>query len=148
MGHGALMCASHINCPELLAVRLTLKHFLPLLRGHHVLIKTDNSTVVAYVNRQGGLRSLRLHMLAHKLIVWGSTHFLSLRATHVPGALNCCADLLSRRKCSLCGVETPSSCGQAGWSWLTPQMVDCQSTICGPFCISGERPVYPVLLLT
>lgn len=29
------------------------KHFLPLLRGCHVLVRKDNTTVVAYVNRQG-----------------------------------------------------------------------------------------------
>ena len=39
---------------------------------------------------------LRLHTLAHKLIIWSSRHFLSLRATHVQGVLNCGADLLSR----------------------------------------------------
>lgn len=31
-----------------------------------------------------------------RLIVWGSAHFLSLRATHVAGILNRGADLLSR----------------------------------------------------
>lgn len=86
----------HINCLELQAVSLALKHFLPFLRGQNVLVRTDNTTVVAYVNRQGGLRSRRLHMLAHRLIVWSSTHLSSLRATHVPGVLNLGADLLSR----------------------------------------------------
>ncbi|XP_029909243.1 uncharacterized protein LOC115360460 [Myripristis murdjan] len=62
----------------------------------HVLVRTDNTTVVAYINRQGGLRSLQLHTLAHRLIVWSSNHFLSLKATHVPGVLNHGADLLSR----------------------------------------------------
>ncbi|XP_036007387.1 uncharacterized protein LOC118567149 [Fundulus heteroclitus] len=93
---GPKMQFKHINYMELKAVHLTLKHFLPILRAHHVLIRSDNTTVVAYINRQGGLRSLRLHTLAHKLIIWSSRHFLSLRATHVPGVLNCGADLLSR----------------------------------------------------
>ncbi|XP_028275797.1 uncharacterized protein LOC114445053 [Parambassis ranga] len=93
---GPHMHFTHINCLELIAVHLALKHFLPWLWGHHVLVRTDNSTVVAYINRQGGLRSLRLHALAHRLIVWSNVHFQSLRATHVPGILNCGADLLSR----------------------------------------------------
>lgn len=46
--------------------------------------------------RASAMRSLRLHMLAHKLIIWSSKLFRSLRATHVPGVLNCGADLLSR----------------------------------------------------
>lgn len=87
---------THINCLELMAVHLALKHFLPWLQGHHVLVRTDNSTVVAYINRQGGLRSQRLHTRAHRLIVWSSVHLRSLRATHIPGVLNYGADLLSR----------------------------------------------------
>ncbi|XP_040915373.1 uncharacterized protein LOC121195777 [Toxotes jaculatrix] len=90
------MARLHINVLEMQAVFLALKHFLPHLLGHHVLVKTDNSTVVAYINRQGGTRSLQLHRLAQRLIVWGSTRFLSLRATHVAGVLNRGADLLSR----------------------------------------------------
>lgn len=34
--------------------------------------------------------------LAHRLIVWSSSHLLSVRATHVPGIFNRGADLLSR----------------------------------------------------
>ena len=44
---------AHINYLELLAVFLAVKHFRKFLQGQHVLIKTDNSTVVAYINRQG-----------------------------------------------------------------------------------------------
>ncbi|KAK9533173.1 hypothetical protein VZT92_008331 [Zoarces viviparus] len=62
----------------------------------HVLVKTDNTTVVAYINRQGSTRSLQLHRVARKILVWSSTRLLSLRATHVPGVLNRGADLLSR----------------------------------------------------
>lgn len=86
----------HINYLELQAVWMALRHFLPFISGQNVLIRTDNTTVVAYVNKQGGLRSHQLHMLAHRLIVWASSHVLSLRATHVPGVLNRGADLLSR----------------------------------------------------
>ncbi len=86
----------HINYLEMLAVFLTVKHFLPFLKGHHVLVRTDNTTVVAYINRQGGLRSLPLHMLARKLILWSNANLLSLRATHVQGVMNKGADLLSR----------------------------------------------------
>ena len=79
---------SHINFLELLAVYLSLKHFLPSLMGHHVLVRTDNTTMVTCINRQGGLRSHQLYMLARKLILWICSRLLSLRVTHVPGALN------------------------------------------------------------
>lgn len=90
------MARLHINVLELQAVFLALRHFLPHSEGRHVLVKTDNSTVVAYINRQGGTRSLHLHELAKKIIMWCSPRLLSIRATHVPGVLNRGADLLSR----------------------------------------------------
>ncbi|KAL0168850.1 hypothetical protein M9458_037072, partial [Cirrhinus mrigala] len=46
----------HINCLEMEAVRLALQNFLPFVKDQHVLIRTDNTAVVAYINRQGGTR--------------------------------------------------------------------------------------------
>lgn len=60
---------SHINFFKLSVVFLSLKHFLPSLQGHHVLVRMDNTTAVAYINLQGGLRSHRLYMLARKVIL-------------------------------------------------------------------------------
>uniref|UniRef100_UPI003AAB73CD uncharacterized protein n=1 Tax=Centroberyx gerrardi TaxID=166262 RepID=UPI003AAB73CD len=85
-----------VNCLELLAVRLTLQHFLPFLRGCHMLVRMDNTTTVAYINRQGGLRSRCLCMLACRLILWSDAHLLSLNVMHFPKAQNREADLLSR----------------------------------------------------
>ncbi|KAI2649329.1 ORF V: Enzymatic polyprotein [Labeo rohita] len=50
----------HINCLELLAVLLALRRFRPTLRHKHVLVRTDSTATVAYINRQGGLRSRRM----------------------------------------------------------------------------------------
>ncbi len=43
----------HINYHELLAVFLALRQFRPLLQDKHVLICTDNTVTVLYINRQG-----------------------------------------------------------------------------------------------
>ncbi len=37
----------HVNVLELRAVHLALKHFLPFLRGRHVLVQSDNMLTVA-----------------------------------------------------------------------------------------------------
>ena len=87
---------AHINYLELLAVFLALRHFKPFIQGCHVLVRTDNTTTMCYINKQGGLKSLRLHMLAHRLLIWCEEHLLSITACHVPGLLNTGADLLSR----------------------------------------------------
>ncbi len=50
----------HIHFLELLALR----HFVHFLKDHHVLVRTNNTTVIAYINRQGGVHSHKLHSLA------------------------------------------------------------------------------------
>ncbi|KAI2661474.1 Transposon Ty3-G Gag-Pol polyprotein [Labeo rohita] len=87
----------HINCLEMLAVFLALKYFLPDLRDRHVLVRTDSTAVVYYINHQGGLRSRPLYKLAHQILVWSQDKLLSLRAVHIPGYLNVGADILSRQ---------------------------------------------------
>ena len=87
----------HINCLEMLAVFQALKHFLPDLRGHHVLVRTDNTSVVSYINHQGGLRSRPLYKLARQILLWSQGKILSLRAIYLPGYLNQGADILSRQ---------------------------------------------------
>ncbi len=89
----------HINCLELRAVFLALKYFLPVLGGHHIIVRTDNMAVVSQgINRQGGSKSRTLDRLARHLLFWSQDKFLSLRAVHVPGVLNLAADFLSRQK--------------------------------------------------
>ncbi|KAL0163874.1 hypothetical protein M9458_039627, partial [Cirrhinus mrigala] len=82
----------HINCLEMLAVFRALRYFLPDLRDRHVLVRTDSTAVVYYINHQGGLRSRPLYKLAHQILVWSQDKLLSLRAVHIPGHLNVGAD--------------------------------------------------------
>ncbi|XP_037832808.1 uncharacterized protein LOC108247140 [Kryptolebias marmoratus] len=88
--------AWHINLLEMEAVHLALKHFLPAMRGRQVMVRTDNTAVVSYINRQGGLKSPTLHARARRLLLWAQTEGMSLRAFYLPGPLNTAADLLSR----------------------------------------------------
>ncbi|KAL0148133.1 hypothetical protein M9458_056535, partial [Cirrhinus mrigala] len=43
----------HINCLELLTVLWALERFRPLIQSKHVLICSDNTATVAYINHQG-----------------------------------------------------------------------------------------------
>ncbi len=85
----------HINCLELLAVHLALRQFRLLLLGKHVLVRTDNTVAVSYINRMGGIRSHRMSQLARHLLLWSHTWLKSLRAVHIPGEINRAADALS-----------------------------------------------------
>ena len=61
-----------------------------------VLVATDNSTVVAYINKQGGTHSAEMCALLWKFMTWCHHFHITLKARHIPGCLNVMADLLSR----------------------------------------------------
>ena len=61
-----------------------------------VLVAMDNSTVVAYINKQGGTHSAEMCTLLWKIMTWCHHYQITLRARHIPGCLNLMADLLSR----------------------------------------------------
>ena len=50
----------HINWLELEAVILTVKTFLPQLRDQAVLVRSDSTSVVQYIVKEGGPRSPQL----------------------------------------------------------------------------------------
>src|SRR5207253_598957 len=50
----------HINVLELMAVRLGLLTFLPLLANKVVQVQADNTTALAYLKKGGGTHSSRL----------------------------------------------------------------------------------------
>ena len=86
----------HINYLELKAVFLALKEFHDLCIGKIVLLATDNTTVVAYINKEGGMRSGPLCALLWRILTWCSQRQVTLKARHIPGHLNVIADKLSR----------------------------------------------------
>ena len=57
----------------------------------------DNSTVVAYVNKQGRMMSRSLCSLTSRLLRWTESLNVHLDARYLPGQSNVLADLLSRR---------------------------------------------------
>ena len=86
----------HINVQELQAAFLALQHWQDQFVGQVVLLATDNSTVVSYVNKQGGTKSPTLLLFARELLLWCHSQQISLRAQHIPGKLNVLAYSLSR----------------------------------------------------
>ena len=86
----------HINELELLAVYFGVKSFLPLLKGKHVRIKSDNSTTVCYLNAMGGTKSPHCNKLAKSVWMCCMQNDIWLSACHLPGVLNIEADNLMR----------------------------------------------------
>jgi hypothetical protein len=61
------------------------------------MVMSDNTTVVAYINHQGGTRSLSLAEKSVELLEWCRCEGILLKAKHIPGSRNVLADRLSRR---------------------------------------------------
>ena len=86
----------HINCLELLAATLALKKFVKNKTGLNMLLRIDNTTVVAYIDNQGGMVSEELVHLTRDLWMWCLKRNIHIHAEHLPGCLNVVADRESR----------------------------------------------------
>ena len=110
----------HINYLELKAVFLALKEFQDLCANNIVLIAADNTTVVAYISKEGGMKSGPLSALLWRILTWCARKQVILKARHIPGRLSVIADKLSRLGQTI----------QTEWS-LHPHVL---KTICNRWC--------------
>ena len=114
----------HINLLEMKAVLLALQFFKTDCSNNQVLIASDNTSVVAYINQQGGTKSAELCALTWRILTWCHLNNVTLRARHVPGSLNVIADGLSRRN-QIQSTEWPLSpqiFKQISKLWESPQV--------------------------
>ncbi len=95
-GRSSDQSSLHINFLELETVFLTLKTFQKWLCGAHVLVQTDSTTVMHYLNRAGGTRSRTLDWKVREIIHWCLSMRIALSAVHISGEDNVEADRLSR----------------------------------------------------
>ena len=101
----------HINILKMQAMFLVLQSFWEVVTSRQVTAMCDNSTAMAYVNKQGGTVFCSLYSLTSHLLRWTESRDIHLDAGYLPGQSNVLADLLSRRD-KVIGTE---------WS-LHPQM--------------------------
>ena len=87
----------HINLLDMKALFLGLQAFPEEVIGHHVTAMCDNTTVVAYVNKQGDTVSRALCLLASRLLRWTESFDVHLDARYLPDEDNVLADVLSHR---------------------------------------------------
>ena len=86
-----------INLLELKAIQFGILAFqekiLPL---DHILIKTDNTTAIAYIRNMGGKKG-GCNQVAREIWQWCMVHNIWLSVTHIPGIENVMADYESRK---------------------------------------------------
>ncbi|CAH2095188.1 unnamed protein product [Euphydryas editha] len=88
----------HVNLKELFAVHEAIVHAQNQLINSHVLLLTDNRTVVSYINKEGGTRSKTLLKLTRQILQVMDHLNMHLTAQYFPGRYNCEVDALSRMK--------------------------------------------------
>ena len=109
---------------ELKAISLALQRFKDQYQNQTVLVATDNPTVVAYINKQGGTHSAEMCTFLWKIMTWCHHYQITLNARHISGCLNVMADLLSRSN-QVQSTEWslhPEVFKQIGHKWFTPHV--------------------------
>ncbi len=134
---GALYRAPTALAHQLPRVHLALRQFRPLLLGKHVLVHTDSTAAVSYINRLGGIRSHRISQLAHHLLLWSHTQ-VTARCPH-PGEAQSCG----RRALTTAHIErvaTPSRDNPA-------DLESIRGSSGGPVCFPRVLPLPAVFFL-
>ena len=88
----------HINYLELKAAFLALQTFMKQKNNVGVLLRMDNQTAIAYVNKMGGPTLSPLCILALQIWEWCMKRNITLHAEYLPGRDNIEADWESRHQ--------------------------------------------------
>ena len=86
----------HINYKELLAVKYALEGIANELKDCNLLLRVDNTTAIAYINKMGGVRFKKFNSLARSIWQWEEKRNIYLRASYIQSKENKDADRLSR----------------------------------------------------
>jgi hypothetical protein len=88
----------HINVLEMLPVLKALEAYQ--LMNRSVLVHTDNTTVLSFINKARGTKFPRLCLLTWEMFTWCMANQVTLQAMHIPGERNLLTDKLSRHMSS------------------------------------------------
>ena len=80
----------------MMAIRLALKQAKTFIHHSCIMISTDNTTVVSYINKQGGTHSPNLCVEVWKILNWCLEQDIVMIVRHIPSKFNILADHLSR----------------------------------------------------
>jgi hypothetical protein len=84
------------NHKELWAVLKVLQRMGSLMENQTAMIQTDNKSVVAYINKEGGTKSPKLLKITREIFRVTEHLHVTLIARYIPGRYNSTADTLSR----------------------------------------------------
>ena len=85
----------HINMLEIMAICFPLIKPYKCIHHSYVMFSTDNTTVVSYINKQGGTYYPNLCVEVWNILQWLLKHHIVVRIRHIPHKFNVLADTLS-----------------------------------------------------
>ena len=88
--------AESINTKETLAIWYSLLSFLPALRNHHILIRSDSATAISYVSKFSGMNDLRRDLIARDIWQLAHDNNFWISISFIPGHENIESDAESR----------------------------------------------------
>lgn len=88
----------HINYLELKAILYGLKSLAKNETNCSILIRVDNTTAIAYINRMGGTKFDHLYQIAETICKWCEKRKIIIRASYIHTKDNVIADAESRIK--------------------------------------------------
>ncbi|KAI8428154.1 hypothetical protein MSG28_002401 [Choristoneura fumiferana] len=86
----------HINYLELLAAFFGLKSFARDYRNSDILLRVDNTTAIAYINKMGGIQYPHLNDMAKQIWTWCEKRNIHVFASYIKSCHNTDADKESR----------------------------------------------------
>lgn len=86
----------HINYLELKAILYGLKCFTSTYENCNILIRTDNTTALSYINRMGSVQHITLHDLSKQIWTYCESKNIFLVASYISSQDNWKADYESR----------------------------------------------------
>lgn len=86
----------HINYLELLACYYALQCFASSKTNCNILLRVDNKTAIAYINKMGGIMYQNLNRLSKKIWSWCEYRNIFLHASYISSKDNAIADEQSR----------------------------------------------------
>ena len=105
-GHWKEIEKTHnINYLELLAAFFGLKIFAKDYSNCQILLRIDNTTAIAYINKMGGVQFKNLNKISHDIWSWCEDRQIWIFATYIASKDNVEADFESRREKSVAEIE-------------------------------------------
>ena len=92
----SIMALSVQSMSELTWWVMGLESLCGAFSAKHILVQSDNTTTVAYLNAMGGIKSLPCNEMATMIWDWCLKYNMWLSGTHIPGSKNIQADKESR----------------------------------------------------